>query len=398
MAQTRVFSWKIDGNSYGYLYIPPGKSGDKLISNRITDDAVLTEISNVIANWTESEYTTKFNELNSAIRAKFGVSIPGSASDYFNGYVKNYIVLTGKDGGYSKKQTNTVSEETAETIKKLVNSELAKAKKELKADVESVKESTISTVNSKINAASSEMVSLKNELIANENAMSAKLDSAQSKIDTAAQLFDMNGTGVNKQNLQNAITKSNAAIERLNVTDGILSEQSASIRETNERLTNETSQINGRITEVESSTEELERAVNTIGSTVSELNIRVERISSASIEMQQEEQQSTNLRSAMPDNEETALTETIDNGDGSFNINTTIGNENYNVKIYGYGGKIKVREVEDGLVLATNGFRYKDKSGSIISMINGNILLSNADGSGKLEIKKDGLYINGNKQ
>ena len=54
--------------------------------------------------------------------------------------------------------------------------------------------------------------------------------------------------------------------------------------------------------------------------------------------------------------------------------------------------------VEDGLVLATNGFRYKDKSGSIISMINGNILLSNADGSGKLEIKKDGLYINGNKQ
>lgn len=398
MAQTRVFSWKIDGNSYGYLYIPPGKSGAELISNRITDDAVLTEISNVIANWTESEYTTKFNELNSAIRAKFGVSIPGSASDYFNGYVKNYIVLTGKDGGYSKKQTNTVSEETAETIKKLVNSELAKAKKELKADVESVKESTISTVNSKINAASSEMVSLKNELIANENAMSAKLDSAQSKIDTAAQLFDMNGTGVNKQNLQNAITKSNTAIERLNVTDSRLSEQSVSIRETNERLTNETSQINGRITEVESSTEELERAVNTIGSTVSELNIRVERMSSASIEMQQEEQQSTNLRSAMPDNEETALTETIDNGDGSFNINTTIGNENYNVKIYGYGGKIKVREVEDGLVLATNGFRYKDKSGSIISMINGNILLSNADGSGKLEIKKDGLYINGNKQ
>ena len=398
MAQTRVFSWKIDGNSYGYLYIPPGKTGVELISNRITDDAVLTEISNVISNWDESEYTNKFNELNSVIRRKFGVSIPGSASDYFNGYVKNYIVLTGKDGGYLKKQTNTVSEETAETIKKLVNSELTKAKKELKADVERVKESTISTVNSKINAASSEMVSLKNELIANESAMSAKLDSAQLKINTAAQLFDMNGTGVNKQNLQNAITKSNIAIERLNVTDNILSEQSASIRETNERFTNETSQINGRITDIESNTEALERAVNTIGSTVSELNIRVERMSSSSIEMQQEERQSTNLRSAMPDNEETAITETIDNGDGSFNINTTIGNENYNVKIYGYGGKIKVREVEDGLVLATNGFRYKDKSGSIISMINGNILLSNADGNGKLEIKKDGLYINGNKQ
>ena len=42
MAQTRVFSWKIDGNSYGYLYIPPGKTGVELISNRITDDAVLT--------------------------------------------------------------------------------------------------------------------------------------------------------------------------------------------------------------------------------------------------------------------------------------------------------------------------------------------------------------------
>jgi hypothetical protein len=91
-------------------------------------------------------------------------------------------------------------------------------------------------------------------------------------------------------------------------------------------------------------------------------------------------------------------TETIDNGDGTFDIVSTLGSETYNVRILGFGNKIKASDNTKGLVLASNGVKYTDKSGSSISIINGNIKLSNADGSGKLEIKKDGLYINGVKQ
>ena len=91
-------------------------------------------------------------------------------------------------------------------------------------------------------------------------------------------------------------------------------------------------------------------------------------------------------------------TETIDNGDGTFDIVSTLGSEVYNVKILAFGSKIKANDDTKGLVLASNGIKYTDKSGSSISIINGNIKLSNSDGSGKLEIKKDGLYINDIKQ
>ena len=164
-----------------------------------------------------------------------------------------------------------------------------------------------------------------------------------------------------------------------------------------------------RITGMNNTFEEEMRATNTridnISDEVAKIDTKVERaVSKASAreessDIETSDREMTFAKGFEDDEDLYALeTETIDNGDGTFDIISTLGSEVYNVKILAFGNKLKVGDKTEGLVLASNGVKYTDKSGSSISIINGNIKLSNADGSGKLEIKKDGLYINDIKQ
>jgi hypothetical protein len=167
---------------------------------------------------------------------------------------------------------------------------------------------------------------------------------------------------------------------------------------------------NERIIDISASFEDELRSTNSridnISDEVARIDTKVERVAANKVISEDVSEEITvNDRSlsfakGFEDDEDLyALeTETIDNGDGTFDIIATLGSETYNIRILAFGNRLKVADKTQGLVLASNGIKYADKSGSSISIINGNIKLSNADGSGKLEIKKDGLYINGVKQ
>ena len=396
MANTKVFSWKINDYKYGYLYVP-GKSGSELISNRIIDENVLNQIAQVVSGWNEREYEQKFNELNEIIHNAYQVYIPGEYKDYFSQGVDNYIVLTGKDGSAGKASAD-LSQETFNKIKNFVSASVAQAKKELKAEVESVKDYTIGKMTEEVSNVNDKITTAQAEIASNNSALSSQLSSAQAALNTAAQLFDFESAGVTKQNLINAIKDSKTAKVNFETNNALLSRQSQlldrhdakieDIRVASESLNRELTTLSERTTS----------RLDAIESNVSEISNTVETIKVISNAGSQESGESQVFSKGIVKEEESEFIGITDNDDGTSNLDIDAGGEKYSIKVYGYGKKLKVREIDDGLAIASNGFRYKDSSGSIISLINGNILLSNADGSGKLEIKKDGLYINGTKQ
>jgi hypothetical protein len=396
MANTKVFSWKIDNNKYGYLYIP-GKSGNGLISDRIIDNTLLGAIADEVSSWDFETYRDRFNTLNQIISSRYnGAVIPGDASRYFNQGAGNYIVLTGKDGS-DKSGNSGLSEEVVRTIKNIVYSNLQSAKEELRSEANSIKDYTIGKFNENIERVTETINSAKLEMEGKNAELSSKLERAETSMAVAAELFDMNSNGITKENLSMAIHEASEAKVKLASNDLMFSEQRQLIdraREDIVRVEAESSNLRQDLTSLSESTtnrfSRLENDLNDVSNTV-------ESMKNSEISVSTNEQNFSRGSKGLKE-DELAFVDTIENEDGSYDFIANVGNENYKIKIYGYGKKIKVREVEDGLVLASNGFRYKDSSGSIISMIGGNILLSNGDGSGKLEIKKDGLYINGVKQ
>ena len=79
------------------------------------------------------------------------------------------------------------------------------------------------------------------------------------------------------------------------------------------------------------------------------------------------------------------------------NLINSVNYESYDINIIGYGGKIDENTTHEGLSLASNGLKYIN-NGSLFSMTDGKILLSNSDGSASIEITENGVYINGRKQ
>lgn len=395
MAQTRVFSWRIDDNKYGYLYISENKTGADLITDRILDESKLSEISNVVSQWDVEEYERRFNILNDAINSKYGKTIPGDYSRYINGYANNYIVLTGLDG---KDGTNGrdgwKDEEIIAKVKKAVKEEFDKSKTSLVSEADTIKDYVYGKCSATVETVKNEFKTYKNTIVAKNEELSQKLTAVTATLQTASQLFDLNGGEVTKENLKAAITKSNSAYSNVSVLSNRLNDQ-----------INVSSNLERRIGDVDSSLSVLSESVNDRLSSVEEsivvIDNKVKSISTKDNGQTTENDvvASKGIIQSVDDSENhVATTETIDNGDGTYSVNCNIGNENYSIKIFGFGKKLKIREQEEGLVLASNGFRYKDNSGSVISMIGGNILLSNSDGSGKIEIKKDGVFINGTKQ
>lgn len=405
MAQTRVFSWKITDNKYGYLYIP-GKRGNELISDRITNEEILSQIAGVVGEMDISEYENKFNELNDLIYSKYRVRIPGTASEYCGDYSKNYIILGGKDGGTKQINEKELNNYIIRNVENAIENKLNQAKKELKLEVNNVKDITISKVNETVDNAINEIDSIKVEIDSGNTILSEKLIAAQTHIERAADLFDFNSTGVNKENLQNAINNSSSAVTRLGFVE-------RDINSLNERSDNFAHDINDLNREVETLNSGVSYVVTTVreqGETLrnvtGSVNSLMSRMAAVEEEVYEDSQIDDNeplsksmpSRSAIQDNDIAGIANVTDNEDGTYNAKFTVGNETFHIKLYGFGNYIKEDEFEDGLVLARNGFRYMDKSGSQISIVNGNITLSNANGTGKLEIKDDGLYINGKKK
>ena len=404
MGKTIVFSWKIDGNKYGYLYSPD--SNDPVICDRITDSAILSNISTEVSSWNESKYSSKFSSLNNKIRQYTnGIGIPGSYADYYMKGDKNYIVLTGKDGGGVENNSgNCISEDVINKLKRYIDAKFEATKTDLQGEIVTAKNTIYESFES-VKQQIDDKVSVATDTLALKyDSEFEKLSGMTEYVDTASKIFKLSSNEVlNADEISRAIFK----VEQLS-GDAITT--ATKLSQFEEKSTVNTAQIDTlqgsynevtlRVNEVESG---LTAKINQLSEDVSSVETKIERIKQQSYSsMEAEESQYLSAPAPKGGNNEdfsyVSETETIDNGDGTFNIDTTIGDETFKIKIYGYGRKIKATDKEEGLVLANNGFKYFDKSGSFISMVNGNIRLSNSDCSGKLEIKKDGLYINGVKQ
>lgn len=402
MGKTRVFSWKIKDNVYGYLYT--GKNDRSLISERIMEPTLLNEIADVVSSMTEEEYSSAFNKLNSQIGSRYpGVSIPGSYSDYYGSDAGNYIVLTGKDGSsFTNKTYGKVDEESMNKIKEYIDSNLNIAKEQLKEDVKAVNAQTIDKIEH-INANVSSTVSAAEQALeANNAVMANKLESAASAIQTATKIFDLESNGITAEKLKTAIdnyneTKTwidakNADLEsnksQLSAIIPKLDETHLMVEKVDVKIDSYKINVDGKLSELENNVKEIDNKVNKIKTSS---YVEQETVSA---------NENVNFSKGFSNEDYDSIyeTETIDNEDGTFDIKTTIGNETFEMRVLGFGNKIDNEEKHVGLSLANNGFKYLDKSGSFISVIDGNIVLSNASGSGKIEILEDGVHITGRKK
>lgn len=407
MAKTTVFSWKITDTKYGYLWTE--ETDGPCITDRIIDSARLEQIVGEIANWDETTYATNFNILSNLIHTNFGTYIKGSYTDYYNGSgIDRYIMLTGKDGANSNGQGNSeINEEVLNKIKTFITSQVTTAKESIKTEINDLKAETnqkIEVLNTSVNE---KIDSTKTELAESTTTI---IDGRMEEISNSVRdnVLEKLETDVPVSSLQELVNGT-----KMHELESFVNEKTQASANMVENIRGDVNSQNERLNSLSSNMEEELRATNSrldnISDEVATINNKVERVAanqSIKIETASEivsEQETNNLSKGMVygeeyDNDSVLETETIDNGDGTFDIVSSIGGDSYNIRILSYGNKLKVGDNTVGLVLASNGMKYTDKSGSSISIINGNIKLSNADGSGKLEIKKDGVYINGKKQ
>lgn len=401
MGKTRVFSWKIKDNVYGYLYT--GKNDGSLISERIMEPTLLNEIADVVSEMTEEDYSSAFNELNGQISSRYGVSIPGTYSDYYGSDVGNYIVLTGKDGSsFTNKTYGKVDEESMNKIKEYIDNKLNIAKEQLKDDVNVVNAQTIDKIEH-VNANVTAVVSAAEQALeANNAVMANKLESAASAIQTATKIFDLESNGVTAEKLKTAIDNYDETKTWIEAKNADLESNKAQINSIIPRLDETHAMVEQVDVKVDSYKINVDSKLSELENNVKEIDNKVNKIKVSSYVEQEtiSANESTNYSKGLSNEIYDSIyeTETIDNEDGTFDIKTNIGNETFGIHILGFGNKLENEEKHIGLSLANNGLKYLDKSGSFISIIDGDIILSNSDGSGKIEIKSDGVHITGKKR
>jgi len=406
MGKTIVFSWKIDNSKYGYLCGPEPEKNDPMICDRITYDSALKAISNKVSSWNIGEYTEKFNILKTQISDYTGgQTISGEATDYYyDNDDKNYIVLTGKDGSnWCGGGNSNLSQETVEEIKKYVDAKFAATKVKLDSEINALTAKTTTQIEKVSTSLTSKIEAAEQQIAVQNSVMSNKLEAASNAISVATKIFDLESANITVDKLNKAISDSNetkvwkdAAEEKLIAHDSI-------VEYCKDRVEADSVKVGKLGEKIEEYKAEAYDRIALVQKEVENVNNKIVKISkdNAAISEETSAEESQALRAGITNNDSyISETETIDNGDGTFDINTTIGDETFNVKVYGYGKKLRANGNEgvNGLILANNGVKYTDKSGSFISIINGNIKLSNSNGSGKIEIKDDGVYINGVKQ
>ena len=402
MGRTRVFSWKIKDNAYGYLYT--GRNDGSLISERITEPTLLNEIANVVSEMSEEDYSSAFTTLNEQISARYGVSIPGTYSDYYGSDAGNYIVLTGKDGSSFTNQTyGKVDEESMNKIKEYIDSKLNIAKEQLKDDVNAVNAQTIDKIEH-VNANVASVVNAAEQALeANNAVMANKLEAAASAIQTATKIFDLESNGVTAEKLKTAIDNYDETKDWIDAKNADLESNKAQINAIVPRLDETHNMVEQVDVKVDSYKINVDTKLSELENSVKSIDNKVNAIKASSSVAQESVDNGNDVnysRGIITDNAYDSMyeTETIDNEDGTFDIKTTIGNETFEMRVLGFGNKLESEEKHVGLSVANNGFKYLDKSGSFISIIDGDIILSNASGSGKIEIKSDGVHMTGRKR
>lgn len=412
MAKTVVFSWKIDNSKYGYLCGPEIDNNKPMICDRITTHETLKQISDKVSEWDYSEYSENFDELKEMISEYTqGSTISGTADNYYfeNDNDKNYIVLTGKDGynGSKQEQFKSLKEDILKEINSHIDDYIDKkfnlANVSLKNDMSNLKTETISKIEHANMEFTSKVEEVEEQLEESNSILEQRLLDASRSIEAATKIFNLEAANITVEKLNSAIEDSrDVKIWKESAKDKILAHDEL-IEYCKNRSETDSARVNMLSEKVDEYRADAYDRIALVANEVESVNNKVNSIyaSKEAIQTNDNESEIALSKSYVSQDMDSYVseTETIENGDGTFDIKTTIGDETFNIKVFGFGKKLRINGSEDvnGLILANNGFKYLDKNGSFISIINGNIRLSNSDGSGKIEIKDDGVYINGKK-
>ena len=72
----RIFSWSIKNNEgtvvgYSYLATEQPTEGYTIKDDKITDEALLKSMANIVAEYTAQEYKTYFNQMVSSVKTRW---------------------------------------------------------------------------------------------------------------------------------------------------------------------------------------------------------------------------------------------------------------------------------------------------------------------------------------
>lgn len=395
----RVFSWKLDDYKYGYI-MPPKQNGPH-ISERITNETLLSKMAETVKTWDKKTYTRMFNELNQEVYDMFHVKIAGSADDYYGDehIDNNYIILTGKDGSNG---STMLTNEDLKKIEKTVTNKLNLAKSEIEAAEKSLKLWVIDKTNSSIASSMSitqESVEKMKEL---NNSLKEKLESAEESLRIASALFDFNGHGITREKLVKTISNANSALTLASVANTTANEAVDKLKDVSKdisSLQNEQSKLKDKVNIVNDT---MLTNIGKVKQQITEMEEKIEDVkmtansNSSSLANDTLLSSGRKSRKRSEESPNSVITNIVQNGDGTYTSLVKIGNENYFINVLPSGETLTDENVKNGFTLAKNGFRYMN-GGAEILISDGTIKLSNKNGNGSIEINDDGVFINGKK-
>lgn len=388
---SRVFSWKLDDYKYGYI-VPPEQNGSH-ISERITNNSILSRMAETVKSWDRNTYTEKFNELNNEVFTVFHVSIPGKAEDYFGDdkVDSNYIILTGKDGADNR--DGNLKDEDLKKIEKAVSSKINIAMSEINGINSNLRAWVVDKTNSSIISAQTISERTIEEMTSINKELKDDLENAEESIRVAAALFDFDGNGITRDKLIGAISNSNSALTLASVAnskaDSVVS-QIEGISRNMDSLQNNQSNIDNRLKLVN---ETMLVNFGKITQKIDVLEEEVEDVKISSYETNSSTQETIAGSVRNNKSKNSVLTNVVKNGDGTHTLVINIGDENYLVNV------VSKREnfsdvKKNGITISKNGFMYANEGVEFL-ISDGYIKMCNKSGGGSLLINEDGVFING---
>lgn len=174
---SRIFSWKVGTGKYAYLV--KSSETNKYIRNRITDTDKLIEISNIVREYSESEYANEFSGLRNEVLEVYNYDLGDYGQYYQAGDSEtNIVLLTGKDGDNYNQATRRTSltENDYKEIQKMIDAAIkplfdavSANNTTLISDITSRTSGAVAYALSSYETTQSELAEMKEELIAVTN-------------------------------------------------------------------------------------------------------------------------------------------------------------------------------------------------------------------------------------
>ena len=151
----RILSWKLSGGNYAYIYLPESY-GKTHITKRISpDDPIWGDIVKEVKGWDFTDYEDAFGDLTKEVSERYGITIHGNASTYWNFTDNNVyddtniVLLSGEGGGDGYEYESGYVDEAIKEFEEKIDKQLSEVRKDIENQNTAVKELVSQTVTQK---------------------------------------------------------------------------------------------------------------------------------------------------------------------------------------------------------------------------------------------------------